>query len=516
MLVHCATNVFCNRTLNSLSPTALALLFSTADCDDITADVIIAGISRKGKIDVELGRNRFFGNRCQPWTVMDSQIIDLLSAAHSKSLEELLAQQQEHGIIMDRPSSSQSVDDSAAGSGAVLAQFFSLPDPPAGVIQHSSDTNSFVGYFNDSVVQSELQSISDIELLSSDDSTVYRSPSPQLDSFQEADSTEPNVQLALALVSTVSVVDQDEQLYTVQIPDSSTPIFQRSDSSSSAADSSLRFNSDDISLENDTTHFSDSFADLMTSLSQFISNQTKATRRIDDAQNDVLSKLNTLEKDIFAALKQHEEANRTMIQSARQEARTQKKHVRKEQKNQRAMIEDLDRQVDKIWSELFDFRAKAEENYLNLSTQLGDLVDYIRGGDAKKGEGSSSRPQPPPDDQDRPTGEGSANREAGIRCGELGGDGRNRGGSGSSGSQRRSERGGSSKRRRSSGDSLVRNIRYGPYPPDMLPGYRFDQIWVLRQLGYRVRLFNLSDQLFGLSGQISTVQGTLEYNRHFS
>ncbi|KZV37729.1 hypothetical protein F511_16269 [Dorcoceras hygrometricum] len=62
----------------------------------------------------------------QPWTAMASQIIDLLSAAHSKSLEELQAQQQKHGIIMDRPSSSQLFKDFAESSGAVLAQFYSL------------------------------------------------------------------------------------------------------------------------------------------------------------------------------------------------------------------------------------------------------------------------------------------------------------------------------------------------------------------------------------------------------
>ncbi|KZV22190.1 hypothetical protein F511_07889 [Dorcoceras hygrometricum] len=60
---------------------------------------------------------------------------------------------------------------------------------------------------------------------------------------------------------------------------------------------------------------------------------------------------------------------------------------------------DSFQEVAAIRSELFDFQAKVAENYLNLSTQLGDLVDYIRGGDAKKGEGSSSRPQPPPNDQ---------------------------------------------------------------------------------------------------------------------
>ncbi|KZV18032.1 hypothetical protein F511_39458 [Dorcoceras hygrometricum] len=69
------------------------------------------------------------GDCCQeksPWTATASQIIDLLSVAHSNSLEDLLAQQKEHGIIMDRPSSSQPFKDLADNSGAFLAQFYSL------------------------------------------------------------------------------------------------------------------------------------------------------------------------------------------------------------------------------------------------------------------------------------------------------------------------------------------------------------------------------------------------------
>ncbi|KZV45838.1 hypothetical protein F511_32274 [Dorcoceras hygrometricum] len=62
----------------------------------------------------------------QPWTAMASQIIALLSVAHSKSHEDLLAQQKEHGIIKDRPSSSQLFKDLADHSGAVLAQFYSM------------------------------------------------------------------------------------------------------------------------------------------------------------------------------------------------------------------------------------------------------------------------------------------------------------------------------------------------------------------------------------------------------
>ncbi|KZV27702.1 hypothetical protein F511_28389 [Dorcoceras hygrometricum] len=99
--------------------------------------------------------------------------------------------------------------------------------------------------------------------------------------------------------------------------------------------------------------------------------------------------------------------------------------VRKEVKELNAKVTYLDGQVAAIRNDLLNFHVKAEENHLNLSTQLGFLVDYVnRRGDAKKGESGSSPPRPPPDDQSRPSG-----------------------GSGDSGSQRRSE---SSKRRRSS------------------------------------------------------------------
>ncbi|KZV35975.1 hypothetical protein F511_33075 [Dorcoceras hygrometricum] len=75
----------------------------------------------------------------------------------------------------------------------------------------------------------------------------------------------------------------------------------------------------------------------------------------------------------------------------------------------------LDGQVAAIRSEQLEFQAKISADLLNLSTQIGDIVDYIRGGDAKKGEGSSIRrplptpvrverrplptPKPPPDVQ---------------------------------------------------------------------------------------------------------------------
>ncbi|KZV33846.1 hypothetical protein F511_22996 [Dorcoceras hygrometricum] len=60
----------------------------------------------------------------QPWTATASQIIDLLSDAHSISLEDLLAQQHEHGLPMEQPCAS-TVFDSSVDSCAVLARFYS-------------------------------------------------------------------------------------------------------------------------------------------------------------------------------------------------------------------------------------------------------------------------------------------------------------------------------------------------------------------------------------------------------
>ncbi|KZV38170.1 hypothetical protein F511_35993 [Dorcoceras hygrometricum] len=62
----------------------------------------------------------------QPWTDMAVQVINLLSAAHSQSLEDLKAQQQEHKIEMVQPNSSLPVIDSTDRSGFRLAHFYSI------------------------------------------------------------------------------------------------------------------------------------------------------------------------------------------------------------------------------------------------------------------------------------------------------------------------------------------------------------------------------------------------------
>ncbi|KZV38508.1 hypothetical protein F511_39191 [Dorcoceras hygrometricum] len=87
--------------------------------------------------------------------------------------------------------------------------------------------------------------------------------------------------------------------------------------------------------------------------------------------------------------------------------------VRENYQELNAKITSLDEQVAATRNDLLEFSAESQQTLNIITDQLGELVAYInRGGNDKKGQlVSSSRPQPPPDDQ---------NRDSGIACG--GGD----------------------------------------------------------------------------------------------
>ncbi|KZV20556.1 mucin-2-like [Dorcoceras hygrometricum] len=142
----------------------------------------------------------------------------------------------------------------------------------------------------------------------------------------------PSVQIPIA-----SDIGPHVQLVTSSVfedPSVQMDIDQRPYSPTTSADSSLRFDEDNIPSEDDAVYtpislpaissdFSASFADLRGSISQFIATQKKDSRWLGDSQHDILSKINKLEKDIFDTLNQQEQAHRSMIQSVRQETITQ-------------------------------------------------------------------------------------------------------------------------------------------------------------------------------------------------
>ncbi|KZV17651.1 hypothetical protein F511_25422 [Dorcoceras hygrometricum] len=201
--------------------------------------------------------------------------------------------------------------------------------------------------------------------------------------FREPTNLDSVVQRAPLLLLTDSGTQEDLIVHMV--------INQRPDSPSTSANSSMRFDEDDttatqFSLPAISTDLTEAFAQLHASDRAYRALLNNICKDIHDQKIlmslDVLTSQQKLSTQVTAIALDNAD-------------------IRKEVKEQRSILTDLDGQVATVRSELLDFCVKAEENHLNLSTQLGFLVDYInRGGDAKKGEcGSSSQPQPPPDDQ---------------------------------------------------------------------------------------------------------------------
>ncbi|KZV39189.1 hypothetical protein F511_16930 [Dorcoceras hygrometricum] len=80
--------------------------------------------------------------------------------------------------------------------------------------------------------------------------------------------------------------------------------------------------------------------------------------------------------------------------------------VREHHQELNAKITSLDEQVAANRNDLLEFSAQAQQTLKIITDQLSELVAYINlGGNDKKGEvGSSRGPQPPPDDQNRGSG----------------------------------------------------------------------------------------------------------------
>ncbi|KZV29663.1 hypothetical protein F511_15471 [Dorcoceras hygrometricum] len=227
-------------------------------------------------------------------------------------------------------------------------------------------------------------------------------------------------------------------------------IDQHPDSSPTSTDSSFHFNANDIPTEEDSAHdrfilpststptttdIAASFPHLRETIDQVKFEQIRRKDDMDRLKDILLMHIRDLEKQFSERFDQQDRANRVLLNSIRQEIHDQKNLL----------------SLDFLTSQK-RLSTQAQENYNNLTTQLGELVDYINhGGNEKKGEESSSRrPQPPPDDQNRPSG-GSASR----------------GGGGSGGSRRRDDRRDSSKKRPSSsgGGYGTGGETYGPYRP---------------------------------------------------
>ncbi|KZV26899.1 hypothetical protein F511_42310 [Dorcoceras hygrometricum] len=188
-----------------------------------------------------------------------------------------------------------------------------------------------------------------------------------------------------------------------------------------------------LCLPTTATDVTDAFAQIRASIDQLHFEQIRRKDDFDKLRDTLLMHIRDIEKKFTERFDAHDRTYRVLLNNIHHDARDHKNLLSLDIKSSqqklstqklstqvaasafdtvdvRKVVKELDAKVTlldgQVAADLLNFHAKAEENHLNLSTQLGFLVDYInRGGDAKKGEGGSSRPQPPSDDQSRPAGE---------------------------------------------------------------------------------------------------------------
>ncbi|KZV38004.1 splicing factor 3B subunit 1-like [Dorcoceras hygrometricum] len=213
----------------------------------------------------------------------------------------------------------------------------------------------------------------------------------------------------------------DEQLISSDSSSSSVHTDPDSLSTSSSSASPLDFIADIPQLEQSpaviihistptadvtTPDFTESFSQLRASVNQIKFEQVQSRYDVDKLKDVLLLHISNLERRFTEILDQQDRVYRELD------------IIRKDVQDQKATLSN----------DLMEFRVRAQENFNTLTSQFSELVDYInRGGDAKKGEGSSSRGPQPPDDRSRPD-----SKDSSIGRGSRSEPARKRGGGGGS------------------------------------------------------------------------------------
>ncbi|KZV38895.1 hypothetical protein F511_08812 [Dorcoceras hygrometricum] len=232
---------------------------------------------------------------------------------------------------------------------------------------------------------------------------VYRSPSPVENLFA----------LGPAIFSRV---DQVEQPYFVQSPISPPAAFSPQESSSSSSNVSIHFDSEDLPMRAPEAAHTSAPVDSHVSSAALEDLRSYFSKRIDESTTELRSKVNEVEFNVRGDLVKQQAWLRQMFHNAcdiLERQSTQLTDLKKGllapvstifqdlldlKRNDRAheaKLNALDSQVAALRNDQLEFQNRISADLLSLSTQFADIVEFIRGGDAKKGEsGSSSRPPP--------------------------------------------------------------------------------------------------------------------------
>ncbi|KZV17560.1 hypothetical protein F511_37139 [Dorcoceras hygrometricum] len=279
-----------------------------------------------------------------------------------------------------------------------------------GVFRSGIDTNSFVEFLNNFVVQPEVHVLPEVKSNSSDGSTIYRSPSPRSALSISYQYTDPVVQTDTGLICTEPSVQIAPAVYiesdptdTVSLSQQNPDIALPSPSQSSSNDSSMQFNTDDIPLGADTvveqilmptiaapsTDLTEQFAQPQASISQLSIKQMRTQSSIGNLQNHLLSKIDDLEKASTDALLEFKKGVRAQSCILT----TELADIRKEIKDQKdELSKEFDDRLAAIRNDVIEFRVETQEQLTTLRDTLAEIMAYItRGRDDKKGEVGSSQ-----------------------------------------------------------------------------------------------------------------------------
>ncbi|KZV36592.1 filament-like plant protein 7 [Dorcoceras hygrometricum] len=194
-----------------------------------------------------------------------------------------------------------------------------------------------------------------------------------------------------------SVLAMDDPAFSsvVEDEDNQMDIDQRLASQTTIADSSMNFIDDDTIL-GDAAATSQPSLPTVSNLSTYLDDfRTLLWQRL-DAQSEDIRHIDGRTVDDVQTLRFNEFRKGFLAHSAAVTADSM--DFRKEFRALNDKVTSLDEQVAATRNDLLEFSSQAQETLNHITDQLSELIAYInRGGNDKKGEVSSSRPQPPPE-----------------------------------------------------------------------------------------------------------------------
>ncbi|KZV17468.1 hypothetical protein F511_40636 [Dorcoceras hygrometricum] len=283
-----------------------------------------------------------------PTSAIDLKVLNLLSAAHLFALKDLLRNMKAHQLEWTRPSSSSFFE------GPIIDRGSFIP------VTHRS-------IFSKCWIRAKIMVDGSWLILEGNLSKIL------VNSF--------------ALEPVAPTDDQEELLYSVEVPHSPSPVVQVPESPSSSSVSPVHFDSADINLDN-TAKAQSSLPAVSVDLSSLLDAlQASLCQRMDDANNEIFSRLHSAERSLQTSLGHQNDYLQRLI-----EADTDSLDARNNFIALDAKFRSLDGQIAAIRNDQLEFQTKIAEYILGLSTQISEISDYIRSGAGKKGEvGSSSR-----------------------------------------------------------------------------------------------------------------------------